>query len=501
MPEQYISIWRNTTSRVSYPPVKNNLSVDVAIIGGGIAGIMASWFLNKAGIKSALFESHELGCGTSGNTTAKVTSFHDLKYRYLNKKFGESDANIYAESNQWAIDELERIIREENITCDFSRIPLNVFALSDKGLKQLEKEFVSVKKLNLPATFTGTNKTAPFSTKGEIRFENQAVFHPGKFLNTISGILSKQDIKIFENSKIIKVEDSPVPAIFTRDAEIKAKKIIIATNYPVYDKGMLFLIMNQVRSYAIAAKLNKPVPHEMYIGVDSRTLYLRPQIDSFGEWLIISGADHTTGVIPKNGHDPFSELESTLRQIFDVNTIGYKWAAQDSMPTDRVPYIGKMPRTDNIYVTTGFGEWGMTSSIVSGKILADLINGTENKWADLYSPSRIKPSITKTFNLLSHVAKRLGVKFIPSEKYSSEKLNNNEGKIFNVAGSKAAIFKKSDGNLNSYSASCTHMGCIVTWNPIEKSWDCPCHGSRFDTNGQVLNSPSIKPLNEKSIKS
>jgi glycine/D-amino acid oxidase-like deaminating enzyme/nitrite reductase/ring-hydroxylating ferredoxin subunit len=501
MSEQYLSIWRGTAPRTAYSSLKNNISVDVAIIGGGLEGIMAAWFLAKAGINSSIFESSAIGSGTSVNTTAKVTSFHDIKYNFLSKNFGKSGAAVYAESNQWAIDELERIIRNENIDCDFFRTPLSAFALTDQGLKQLKKEFAAAKKLNLPVNFLLENNSFPNKIKGGIRFDDQACFHPGKFLSNVSEILVRQGVSIYENSKIIKLEDSQTPKLYTRNSAIKAKTIIIATNYPIFDKALLFLRMNQARSHAIAVKLNTPVSKEMFTIVDSPVLYVRPQIDSFNEWLVISGDNYTTGAIPKNGYDPFAELEKNARKYFDVKTVDYKWAAQDSMPTDRVPYIGKMPGTQNVYVTTGFGEWGMTTSILSGKILCDLITGKENEWAEFYSPGRIKPfaSFKNTFSLLSHVFKRMGLKLVPSEKYNHEKLDLDEGKIFNINGSKRAFYKAPDGNVRSFSASCTHLGCIVTWNNMEKSWDCPCHGSRFDTNGQVLNSPAIKPLEKKDI--
>jgi Rieske Fe-S protein len=259
--------------------------------------------------------------------------------------------------------------------------------------------------------------------------------------------------------------------------------------------------MNQIRSYAIAARLNTSVPDLMAIGIDTRNLYIRPHFDPIGEWLVISGQDHTTGALPSNGYNPWAELESASRKFFDIKTIDYRWAAQDSMPIDRVPFIGKMPRTKNFYVTTGFGEWGMTPGIISGKIISDLILGIENKWAELYSPSRVKPfsSIKSTISLISHVTKRLGSKIVPFEHFSREKLNPEQGSVFNVQGEKTAVYKDSDGLLKAHSASCTHLKCIVKWNPVEKTWDCPCHGSRFDTDGQVLNSPSISPLKVKDV--
>lgn len=496
MPEPYISLWRGTTPKTVYPALKNNISVDLAIIGGGLAGIMAAWYLSNAGRETAVFERSLIGSGTSGNTTAKITAFHDLKYHFLVKKFGVSKAAIYANSNQWAINELERIILDEKIDCDFHRSPLKAFAVSDKGLGLLEKEYTAVRKLNLPITLSGNQNCGPIPVKGTLIIDNQAYFHPSKFLNKLSQKIVKGGGNIYENSGIIKVEESQYPIIHTRNSVIKAKRLIIATNYPVYDKGFLFLRMNQVRSYALAARLNSPLPADMFIGIDSRNLYFRPHSNAIGEWLIISEEDHTTGDIPHNGYNPFSQLESSLRTYFDVKSIDYKWAAQDSMPIDKAPFIGKMPGTKNIYVATGFGEWGMTTSVVSGKILTDLISGTENNWTEFYSPSRVKPfaSLKNTFSLLAHVTKRIGAKFIPFEKFSNEKLALDSGDVFNEGEKKAAIYKSDQGTITKLSASCTHMGCIVEWNRVEKSWDCPCHGSRFDTDGQVLNSPAIKPL-------
>jgi glycine/D-amino acid oxidase-like deaminating enzyme/nitrite reductase/ring-hydroxylating ferredoxin subunit len=502
LPKEVKSIWVATTPSTQYSALKKGLSVDVVIVGGGIAGLNAAYFLIQKGLKVAVIESTEIANGTSGNTTAKVTSLHELKYSFLLKEFGEKYAQIYADSNQWAIKQLESILRKEKIECDFRKLPAYTYAQTEKGVEQIKEEVAACEKLGLPSSFGTSAPEVPFLFKGAIRMENQACFHPRKYLLAIAKIIKQKGSYIFEKTRAedVKEHDNTVEVI-TDKGSIKTKHAVVATNFPFYDKGMFFARMSQMQSYAFAAKLRTKLPEAMCIEIDDMELSFRPHKDGKDEWLIIGGEDHVTGN-DEPGVNHFKNLEKKARKCFDIKSIEYKWAAQDSMPMDKVPYIGKMPFTKNVYLTTGYGEWGMTTSFVSAKLLTDLITTGKSSWKKLYSPTRIKPitSAGESIKMGGHLAKGFISKVLPKHPgVDVDSLKNNEGVVVTFRGQKLAVYKDKNGKLNAVSAVCTHMGCIVGWNSTGKTWDCPCHGSRFAADGKVINGPAIEDLKKKEI--
>lgn len=500
---QHESIWIADTSSEyqSYPKLKSNIEIDLAIIGGGITGISAAYFLRNSGLKIAVLEAKEVASLTSGYTTAKVTAFHDLKYSFLEKKMGSENARIYAHSNQWAIEEYERVIQKEKIDCQWQRKSVFAFARTEKGLEEIKEELKAARKAGLNVEFLEKDSDLPFDIKGKIKFSNQAMFHPRKFILSLAEIVSKKGIVIYENTRITEIkEKEDLCHIVSEDQNIiVAKDVVIASNYPIYDKGLFFLRMSQMRSYALAGKINGKMIEDMYVGVDAENITVRPYSNKSGEWLIIGGEDHYTGIMKEN---PFLKLEEKSKEMFNIKSIDYYWAAQDSSPVDRVPFIGKMPRSENIYVATGFGEWGMTTGFVAAKIVSDFLEGRENDWKKLYSPSRIKPlaSAGNVGNTATHVIKGFGSYATKSKKLNFSNLERGKGMVMAHVGEKIAAYKDDHEKIHALSAKCSHMGCIVEFNEAEKSWDCPCHGSRFDVDGNVLNSPAVNKLPKEIIK-
>jgi len=499
MLKQHGSIWIDTTPPTRYPELINFVKTDVAIIGGGIAGITAAYFLQKAGFKVAVVEAERIVAGTSGNTTAKVTSQHTLKYSLLEKKFGREKAQLYAQSHQWALKEIERIIKNEQIACDFQKLPAFTFSQTEKGLNTLRKEFEICKSLGLPASFLTTVKELPFEVTGALKYDDQACFHPRKFL---LGLVKKmKNVTIFEYSRAISIEENDAGCtVKTIKGTIKSKCVIVASNYPMYDKGLFFLRMNQVRSYALAVRLKK-MPKGMFISSDNPRISIRPHKSGRAEWMIFGGANHVTGDGASEGNR-YELLEGLLKKRFKVNSIDYRWSAQDSFPIDNAPYIGKMPRAKNIYVTTGYGEWGMTTSVVSAKLLSDLVEGESNTWEELYAPSRLKSlaAFKKGADHVKRVVKSFTDHITKDEIDKLSDLTPGSGKVISIKGKKVAISKDQRGKITAVSATCTHMGCVVDWNNTEKSWDCPCHGSRFTPTGNVLTGPALRPLEQKTFK-
>ena len=489
-----------TTPGTKYPELRGEVSADVAVVGGGMAGITAAYFLAEKGLKVVIVESGRIASGTSGNTTAKITAQHDLKYAFLYEKVGEQKARMYGESNRWAVDEAERIIKKERIDCDLERLPSFIYARTEDGLEKIKEEMKAVTELGLSAAFVRHVDGLPFDIRGAIKFDRQAVFHPRKFLLALAEKIVALGGRIYENTEATIIKEGSPHLVACQKGSVKTRTVIIATNYPIYDRGVFFVRMHQMRSYALAAKLEGSLPHGMFMNEDELGITFRPYRANGEEWLIVGGEDHITG----RDHDEvdhFTTLEEKARQRFDIISVDHRWAAQDSTTIDRVPFIGKMPLANDMFVTTGYGEWGMTTSIVSAKLLTDLITNVENKWEELYAPARFRPvsSAPKMKETAMNLMQGFGDHLRDAEAFEDIKLERGEGKIISYHGKKLAVSRGENGTVKVVSPTCTHMGCMVAWNRTEGSWDCPCHGSRFAPDGAVLDGPAIKPLAEEPL--
>ena len=484
------SLWIATTPSTDFPVLKTNIETDVIIVGGGIAGINAAYFLKNKGFKVIVIEATYVVTGTSGNTTAKVTSQHELKYYYLKNHFGKEKAQIYADSNQWAITELGKIITKEKIDCDFHNLPSYNYARTEKDLEDVKKETKTAKELHLPASFVNSVDSLPFNILGAIRFDNQAYFHPRKFLLSLANKINRDGSYIFEKTQALNIKEKNNHCeVITDKGNIKAKYAVVATNLPFYDKNGLFSNLYQMRSYVLGIKINNKMPEGTFIGPQIEDLSFRPHKSGKNEWLLIGGADHPAKE-KVDAYAKYQELEQMASKLFDIKNIEFWWAAQDTIPQDKIPYIGFMPDSKRILVTTGFGEWGMTTSFVAAKVLTDLISGTKNDWTDLYDPARLTSS-SKPSNRKPITETQEGGEFMD--------LKTNEGKVISQKGEPIAVYKDNSGKTHTVSAVCTHMGCTVGWNNKDKTWDCPCHGSRYDKNGKVIHGPAVKDLPKKEL--
>lgn len=387
LPEVFESIWTATTLVTNFPEALGEVETDVIIIGGGIAGLNAGYFLKSQGLKVVVLEAGKIASGTSGNTTAKVTSLHELKYFYLTKTVGEGSAKIYADGNQWAIEKLEDIIKKENINCDFYHAPSFTYTTSKDNLAEIKQEVSTALKLGLPASFVTTIPKTSLKILGAVRFDNQAYFHPRKYLLCIADLINKNGSLIFENSGALDIkEGEDYCVVKTSKCILKAKFVIIATNFPFYDPNF-FSNLYMTRSFVIAATPASSYPDAMFIGTKSLDLSFRPYSDQQREWLII-GERHNEKEGNVDTNENFRKLAKTAEKNFKIKSIDFKWGAADTMSLDKIPYIGKM--SERILVTTGFSAWGMTTSFVSAKILTDLIMGKKNDWQKLYDPKRLR---------------------------------------------------------------------------------------------------------------
>lgn len=424
------SVWSDHINLPQFPQLKRDINTEVLIVGGGMCGILCAYFLEQKGIDYVLVEGERIGQGITKNTTAKITSQHGLIYDKLIKNAGIEKAKMYLQSNEDALAKYRELC--QNIKCDFEQKDAYTYSLSDA--KQLEDEVKAVNVLGLKAEFV-EKLPLPFETKGAIKVRNQAQFNPLRFLSEIA-----KGLNIFENTFIRDIKDHTAIA---NDVKITAKKIIVATHFPFINKhGSYFLKMYQHRSYVIALQ-NAPEVNGMYVDEAQKGMSFR----NYKDLLLIGGGDHRTGKMGGN----WQELREFAKKNYPEATEKYAWATQDCMSLDGIPYIGHYSKqTPHMYVASGFNKWGMTSSMVAGMILSDMVMGKENEYREVYSPHR---SMLKQ-QLLMNGVEAVSNLLTPSIK------------------------------------RCPHMGCSLKWNKNERTWDCPCHGSRFESDGKLIDNPA-----------
>ncbi len=479
------SIWTLHEKANRRPALEKNIKTDVCIIGGGTAGVLTALQLKEKGMKSIVIEAGRTGSGQSQNTTAKITAQHGLKYAYLTKHFGEESARQYAAANTAAIDEYERIINKYSIDCDFARTEAYLYSTEEKN--QIDAEYKAARKAGIDACLTKETEL-PIKIKNALLFRNQACFNPLKFLYGAA-----EKIKIFENTPALSVKGNIVK---TDKAIIYADNIVFATHYPfVNAPGFYFARMHQSRSCFLALK-DAPKLENLYFSADKHGFSFR----GYKNYLIIGGASHRTGENLYGGK--YDLIRAKSKAMFPESTVAAQWSAQDCMPADGVPYIGKFAAsTDNKYVATGFGKWGMSSSMVAAQIISDRICGKENPYAEVFSPQRFK--ISSCVRLLEEEA--YAVKGIAKELFSIPKfylnaIDKTGGGVIRYKGKKAGVYKDENGTIYAVDIRCPHLGCQLEWNPDEKSWDCPCHGSRFSYTGQRMDNPAQRNLKTEIIK-
>lgn len=425
------SVWMDGQKLPKFGKLTGSVKTDVLVIGGGLCGILCTYFLRKAGVDCVLAEAENIGSGMTCNTTAKLTSQHGLIYDKLMKSRGKEIAAGYLKANECALAEYRRLAGE--IDCDFEEKDAFVYSCSDR--EKIEREVRAVNDLGFPADFM-EELPLPFPVEGAVRFPNQAQFHPLKFLAAIA-----EGLPVYEHTMIRELAPHKAGS---EHGEITADKIIVTSHFPFLNKhGSYFLKLYQHRSYVIAL-CGAPDVHGMYVDEARTGLSFR----NYQNFLLIGGGSHRTG---KNGGN-----WQELRRFADLNypeaEEAYAWAAQDCMSLDGIPYIGQYSaRTPDLYAASGFNKWGMISAMVSAMLLRDMVTEKKNPWEAVFSPSR---SMLKPQLLLN--------------------------------GAEAAV------NLLTFTGKrCPHMGCALKWNPHEHTWDCPCHGSRFDAGGGLIDNPAV----------
>lgn len=494
--EHNISLWVGTSAAPEWPTLNGDTEVDVAVIGGGITGLSVAIQLKRAGKRVAVIEAGRIASGATGYTTAKVTSLHGMMYADLLRDAGENLARQYAEANEAGLAEIARLVDDLGIDCDFRRADAYTFTEDESQVEQIRAEVDAAVQLGLPASFA-LETELPLPVRGAIRLTNQAMFHPRSFCLGLASAIDGDGSAIYEMTRAIDVSCNGSCEVVTDHGTVRANHVVIATQLPFLDTGGFFARTSPARSYALAVQIEGPAPEHMYLGIDSPTRSVRPYTDGDTTWVIIGGEGHKVGQEPDT-EQRYQALESWARSHYQVRSVDYRWSAQDYMPVDDVPYIGPITGNDkNIYVTTGFKKWGMTTGMVAGLMLTDMIMGRQSPWQDVFDSTRMDVRRSAKQFLLenANVAKRfVGDRLRTLRVPDIADLAPGEGGIVDDDGDKVAAFRDKAGQLHKVSPLCTHLGCQLTWNTGETTWDCPCHGSRFTIDGDVIQGPAIKPL-------
>lgn len=490
------SYWVETTKRPQFEKLDKNISVDVCVIGTGITGISTSYMLLNKGLNICMIDKGEVCSGVTENTTAKITSQHGIIYKYLFDTFGEEYARKYLFSNEEAIKGIKNIIDSEHINCEFEKTENYIYTCKDEYIETIKDEVETINKLGINAEFI-ENIKLPFKIKAGIKISNQAKFHPLKYLYKLIEVIKEKGVQIYTNSRVINVKKcSEGYKISTEEEkEIFAKYVVMATHYPIKNfPGMHFLKMYQDRSYAVAIKPNEKIEKGMYISAESPVASFRP-INN--ELLIIGGSEHKTGENSIDLDISYKAIETYAKEIYPNAEIEYEWATQDCVSIDKVPYIGDFSNLmPNLYVATGYKKWGMTTSYVAAKIISDKILENSNPYEEIYKATRFAPlkNYKEFGNVLKQTIYSLAINKIkiPETVYDDIKLDT--GGVIEYEGKKIGVYKDNDGKIFAVEPYCAHLGCELSWNNLEKTWDCPCHGSRYTYDGKVITEPTVKDL-------
>lgn len=486
---KHASYWKKTSEVTKYPKLQEDITVDTVVVGGGIAGISTAFLLAKEGQSVALVESKELCHGTTGKTTAKLTAQHNLIYSDLLNLYGREIAKQYYEANMRGLNLAKEWIDTNDIDCELKEEEAYVFT-EDKAKHEIfDKEMEAYEKIGINGEIVD-ELPIDMDIEAGIRMNGQYQFHPVKFLSGLLEAISDKDIKIFENTMVTDIEHKDGIVCSTNlDYEINCKSVVFATHYPTYEPNKFYA--NNVEtesSYALAVKTKEPFTGGMYINADKPKRTFRGLGDQSEKIMLVGGESHTTGD-GKSSKERYDKLEAFAKEQFGAEEVVYKWSSHDLITPDRIPFVGKLAEEeDNVYVLTGFGKWGLSNGIIGAEVIAHQILNKPHNYTKLFDPGRERKEIKKDKSNEANSVKL-------SQSIVSEKdLKENEATIIEKDDQQIGVYKDEHGELHYVELSCTHMGCGLKWNDGDLTWDCPCHGSRFEATGDVYEGPAMKGL-------
>jgi glycine/D-amino acid oxidase-like deaminating enzyme/nitrite reductase/ring-hydroxylating ferredoxin subunit len=470
----------------------DRLHVDVAIVGGGITGVTSALLLKDAGLRVAVLEARRLGSGVTAGTTAHITSVLDTRYHQLEQTFGREGAALAARSSRAAIEQIGRLVERTRADCDFARVPGYLFTEHDSGVDELKRELAAARSAGLEAEMS--HVPLPLLARAGICFQGQAQFNPVLYVVGLAANIPGNGSYVFEQARVVSIDEGEPCRVHLEHGEVlTAEHVILATHVPV-NRMLITPKLAQYRSYVVSGVAPQSSPGLFWDTEEPYHYVRRQRVGDCFHW-IVGGGDHKTGQEP-SGPEPFERVAEFAARI-GLHAIEQRWSAQVVESIDGLPLIGKNAGSERVYVATGFSGNGMTFGTLSAMILSDACLGRSNEFAEFYSAARIKPlaslasfvgeNVDFPLHLLSDALR-------PPEAKSLNEIQVGEGKTVRVAGRRLAVYRDDHQLLHAVSPVCTHLGCHVKFNHAEKTWDCPCHGSRFAADGTVIDGPAVVNL-------
>jgi glycine/D-amino acid oxidase-like deaminating enzyme/nitrite reductase/ring-hydroxylating ferredoxin subunit len=488
-----LSLWIDTTPATNYPALRGDVTADVAIVGAGITGITAAYLLSKAGKSVVLVDKGRIAMSETGHTTAHIIEATDADYEDLIKQHGLEGVRQDTAAIRSSIALIRSLVSDLGIDCGFKTVDGYLYAEEEKDREYLKRQQECLRQAGIDTEFVD-RVPLPFPTIGGLHYRDQNIFHVRQYLLPLAAAAAKLGARIFESSLITDVETSVVRS---EEGTIRAEHVLLATHVPLNDRGTLWAKMHVTRTYVVAAPVRPgQITDALFWDTPYPYHYTRLLETAKGLFLIVGGEDRDVG---KEGNDEerYQALEDYCRTRFGVASFTHRWSGQINEPADALPFIGPSSHGRNVWMSTGYSGTGMTYGTLAAILLSDFALGRRNRYADLYDPGRKKlgPILENVVTKATEFPKRMVEKALHRdvEAKSLAEVGEGEGKIVAVEGKKVAA-ARINGEMRTLDPTCTHMGCTVAWNGAEKSWDCPCHGSRFDTRGEVLNGPATKGL-------
>ncbi|MDQ3886480.1 MAG: FAD-dependent oxidoreductase [Actinomycetota bacterium] len=489
------SLWLEAMPASGYPPLQGDHRCDIAVLCGGISGLTTALLCKQEGARVAVLEANRAGGGVTGNNTAKVSALQSTMYSTIRSQHGTAAAADYAAGSAAAVEKVAALAAE-GIDCELQRRAAYTYATSSSELRSVEEEAHASHEAGLPTVLTDT-VDLPLPVTGAVRLDDQIEFHPVRYAQGLAAAIEGDGSRVFEGTRALALHEGRPSRVDTPSGTVSADRVVVATHYPLFDRGFYFARLEAERSYCIAARLRGEPSRGLSINAASPKWSVR----SYGDLLILCGQGHPTGARGV-GNERYRRLEDFARKHWDVEEITHRWSAQDPSPYDKLPMIGPYtPGSSRLFVVAGFMKWGLSGGTLGAMILSDLLAGRTNPWAARFSPNRLSPRSAPTFARMNAKVgvDLIGDRFTPAQATSTDEVPPGQARIIRDGAGKTGVYRDEAGALHAVSLRCTHLGCLLRFNGAERSWDCPCHGSRFDVDGAVLEGPAVHPLERKSF--